>query len=348
MCCQFISRAIDFIKYFPPVLYCPAGASPLGEMPSAGKLASSGLAAANAGEDPLASSAAGEIRPIPSPHPPEPLLSGELSASSSGSVSGQGFSLSHGFPLIPAKVANKIQKWEFINMSELLPDNLELARHSAESCGTSSCATLKSPKKRELSEDWKGLVAWSVCFNTFVAIIAKKHPEKGQELLAYHSTILVEALRFGCKGWMSYDRMFREHVEKEPSSNWSLLHFMFYSLSFLSQRVEASTCPKCMGSDHSKTERALSALEPQQEPFRSRPAESVRQSGPAKKRFRREGTPQTGGQDLGSAKSVCFSYNEGQCFRHPKPCDRAHKCIRCGGDHKMIDCKATYVQSSQH
>ena len=36
-------------------------------MPSAGELASLGLAAANAGEDPLASSAAGEIRPIPNP-----------------------------------------------------------------------------------------------------------------------------------------------------------------------------------------------------------------------------------------------------------------------------------------
>ena len=170
---------------------------------------------------------------------------------------------------------------------------------------------------------------------------------KGQELLAYHSTVLVEALRFGCKGWMSYDRIFREHVEKKPSSNWSLLHSTFYSLSFLSQRVEASTCPKCMGSDHTKAECALSALEPQQEPMRSRPMESVWQSGLAKKRFHREGTPQSSGQNSGCTKSVCFSYNEGQCFRHPKPCDREHKCIRCGGDHRMIDCKATFVQSAQ-
>ena len=133
-----MARAIDFIEYFPPVLYCPAGASPLGEMPSAGELASLGLAAANAGEDPLASSAAGEIRPIPNPTSSgAPALSGESSASSSSSVSGQGFSLGHGFPLILAKVVNKIQKWEFINMSELLPDNLELARPSAKSRGTS-------------------------------------------------------------------------------------------------------------------------------------------------------------------------------------------------------------------
>ena len=61
-----------------------------------------------------------------------------------------------------------------------------------------SCSA-KSPKKRELSEDWKGLVAWSVSFSMFIAVIASKHPEKPQELLAYHATVLIEALRFGCK-----------------------------------------------------------------------------------------------------------------------------------------------------
>ena len=147
-------------------------------------------------------------------------------------------------------------------------------------------------------------MSWSVCFNTFAAIVAKKHPEKFQELLAYHSTILVEALRFGCKGWMSYDRMFREHVEKEPSSNWSPLHSMFYSLSFLSQHVEASTCPKCMGSDHSKFECTLSALEPQQEPAHNCPMENSRQSAPAKKRFWRGVTPQSGAPSSSTLKTI--------------------------------------------
>ena len=38
--------------------------------------------------------------------------------------------------------------------------------------------TLKSPKKCELLEEWKGLIVWSVCFNTFAAIIAKKYPKR--------------------------------------------------------------------------------------------------------------------------------------------------------------------------
>ena len=53
-----------------------------------------------------------------------------------------------------------------------------------------------------------------MCFNTFAAIVARNHPTKSKELLAYHSIILVEALRFSCRGWMSYCRMFREHIRE--------------------------------------------------------------------------------------------------------------------------------------
>ena len=105
-------------------------------------------------------------------------------------------------------------------MADLLPDNLELARRSTSEGQRSIPCSAKSLKKRELLEDWKGLVAWSVCFSTFITIIAKKHPDKVQELLAYHATVQIEALCFGCKGWwLSYDKMFREHIEKEPHSS---------------------------------------------------------------------------------------------------------------------------------
>lgn len=64
---------------------------------------------------------------------------------------------------------------------------------------------------------------------------------------------------------LSYDKSLREHV-KEPNSSWSMLHPMLYSLSFLSQRVEALTCLKCIAPDHSNAECALSTLELAQEP----------------------------------------------------------------------------------
>ena len=59
-----------------------------------------------------------------------------------------GFSLGHGFPLIPPKLVGNILKWEYVGMSELLPDNLELARRTAEAQRSlaTSCSS-KAPKK---------------------------------------------------------------------------------------------------------------------------------------------------------------------------------------------------------
>ena len=52
-------------------------------------------------------------------------------------------------------------------MADLLPDSLDLAHRAAEGQRSASCSS-KAPKKRELIEDWKGQIAWSVCFSTYV------------------------------------------------------------------------------------------------------------------------------------------------------------------------------------
>ena len=105
-------------------------------------------------------------------------------------------------------------------MAKLLPDNLELARHLGEAQRAASCSS-KAPKKRELTEDGKGLVAWSISFSTFVAIISKEYLKNFSELSAYHTMILIEALCFGCKGWLSYDKLFGENVE---GAKYQLVH----------------------------------------------------------------------------------------------------------------------------
>ena len=95
-----------------------------------------------------------------------------------------------------------------------------------------------------------------------------------------------------------------------PSGH-ALLHSMFYLLSFLSKHVEASTCPECMSSDHSISDCALTALEPQQDLLRSLPMENSWQSGPAKKHFRHDVTLQSGAQNYSTTKTICFSFNKG-------------------------------------
>ena len=112
-----------------------AGASPLGVMLNSSELASWGLPLAPGSEDPLTavagsttSSNKGEsCKVVASGVTPVTGHSG-VSASASQPPHTTGFSLGHGFPLIPLKLVTKILKWEYVSMVELLPDNLELAR----------------------------------------------------------------------------------------------------------------------------------------------------------------------------------------------------------------------------
>ena len=183
-------------------------------MPQPAQLASLGLQLAPGGEDPLtavAGSASSSSRRDPCKVVPSSLHSRpsyDPGETASNSLQLAGVSLSHGFPLMPPKLVGKILKREYVGISELQISSW----HAALLRYRYYCSS-KVPKKRELTKDLKGLAAWSVCFSTYIAIVSKEHPEKFQELLAYHATILIKALRFGCKGWLAYDRMFREHIE---------------------------------------------------------------------------------------------------------------------------------------
>ena len=99
-------------------------------MPSAGEVAALGLASA---EDSLSSSTPTAEFAKDSRSLSTDLLPAARTAVS-GSSAAPGFSLGHGFPFIPSKIVSKIQKWEFINLSELFPDNLELARRTSRVC----------------------------------------------------------------------------------------------------------------------------------------------------------------------------------------------------------------------
>ena len=263
--------------------------------------------------------------------PPPSLFSGSSSTvvgamarpSTSSSIlcrESPGFSLGHGFPLIPSKLVFKIEQFEFFTMAEILPDNIELSRKTEAVSAPSTCLP-KVPKKREFSHDYKGLLAWVICFSTYAA---RKNPERMQQFWAYQATIVREALRFDCQGWIGCNTMFRQQVAKNHETDWSSLVSMFYSLTFLSESV---TCSKCMSPDHSERNCALNYLEDscftqssQHQPPVSKFRAEVNPRPPSRRRRRDGGPAPPGTQSAG----VCYSWNEGQCLRFPKECERKH------------------------
>ena len=111
------------------------------------------------------------------------------------------FVLGEGIHPVPAKVVARIWKGEYIDMADLLRDNLEADRRRATAQRGAQQQGQAKATRREVSD----LLSWALCFSVYVGVAAEKHPHRVKQLLAYQATILHEARRCGGNGWRAYD-----------------------------------------------------------------------------------------------------------------------------------------------
>ena len=113
------------------------------------------------------------------------------------------FILSEGLPPVPSRLVARILRGEFVDMTELLRDNLEAHRRVVSSQSTQSTSGGRS--RREIPD----LLSWVQCFGVYMAVVTSKFPMRIRELLAYQTLIVREACRCGGRGWLAYDTHFR-------------------------------------------------------------------------------------------------------------------------------------------
>ncbi len=142
--------------------------------------------------------------PLAAPPPPEP---------SSSAVDDLILPLS-GLPPVPAHLVQAIKANKFVDLADLLPENLrELQFDQA-----------KDSKAKEESKKKKAAIAstldWSVAFTTFMAVSAHCQPERAFALAAYFSIVLNLARDIGGQAWSRYDRLFRQAASVSSSLPW--------------------------------------------------------------------------------------------------------------------------------
>ena len=139
--------------------------------------------------------------------------------------------LGEGLPPVPAKLVGKIRRGEYVDMAELLRDNMELQRRrDIRETTTNTFGVTSHPNRREVPD----LLSWVQCFGMYAAILCDSYPEKVQQLYAYQTMIVREARGCGRKGWLSYDQMFRQQAAIS-ATDWSKLNNSLYATTFLQQ-----------------------------------------------------------------------------------------------------------------
>ena len=150
------------------------------------------------------------------------------------------FLLSKGLPPVPAKLVAKIQRGEYVDMTELLRDNIEATRRRLDT-DAPHCSSDTEKNRREIPD----FLSWLQCFGVYASIVVSKQPDRYRQLMAYQTLMVREARRCGGTGWLAYDAMFRQQAAHAPGTDWSKLNTSLYTVtswhSTMAVDVHAST-----------------------------------------------------------------------------------------------------------
>lgn len=259
------------------------------------------------------------------------LLNSALANTPSQShVQHEGLILSSALQPIPGRLVRRIRSGEFVEMRDLLSDNVALHEQLESIQGPLISAVTPAglrPRVREVPS----LISWVFCYLAYVAVRTNDEPTR--DLITYCRLIIREALRHGGQGWQEYDRSFRAQAAIDTTLRWNGLLPDLQATTMLGQRAGGgSSCSLCRGVDHSTSQCALGPL---QQPVVSHQAGTSGNTS----------TTNGGGRrDHPRFRPVCTSWNGGHCS-YPGRCTFRHVCITCGQRHQARECKDTSQDS---
>ena len=132
-------------------------------------------------------------------------------------------------PPIPLKIAEAIWQGEFIELSQLLP-----AKLGAEEPTVLDLFDADKKKKQKEKFRIKTIEQWIRCFNAFIAITARKQPDRIADLLAYSSWpgIVKQSQDYEGTPWLSYDMQLRKEAAADGNKEWASVKMNIWALHF--------------------------------------------------------------------------------------------------------------------
>ena len=174
-------------------------------------------------------------------------LTGPTATAVEGTVKQPGVYVGDGLPPVPAKLAARIRRWEFVEMHELLPE------FWADPRGETSGNTSRGKGKKRAQD----IQVWLQCFAQYVSVLSSIHPTAVPELMAYMVGVLRASIEFEEGAWAAYDSAYRRQAAATGHRQWSRVNPSLYTLCFTGKARKEDRCVLCLGSSHRTDDCAL-------------------------------------------------------------------------------------------
>ena len=222
---------------------------------------------------------------------------------------------------LPAKLVNKIRRWEFIEMGELLPEFWVGPKEAEGESG-------KEKRVRQGRKD-TDIFTWLQCFGTYIAVLAKHELALVPELMAYMGLIIRVSQDYECLGCVRYDSAFRRQAgpvqqQEMVGGEWHSIHNEFLGEGVRHEDLQAVLCHL--------TQQAGVCSERQSRPGRWRSAE---EPGVSLDRHSQATAPKG---CLGWQSATAPMPQVEHIRQHLSQLQHMHACSSCGGNHPAIRC----------
>jgi hypothetical protein len=141
-------------------------------------------------------------------------------------VHSYGLVLSGGLPSIPPELLSRVQKHQYVELSELLPEKIQ------EAC-------LYPEQKRKKATPISDFTEWVLAFSTFGQALASRDPALALKLLVFVGSVARLARDLPGSAWAVYERAARGKAVANPSFPWEKLDQELWALA----SVHNSTAP---------------------------------------------------------------------------------------------------------
>ena len=162
------------------------------------------------------------------------------------------FVVGPGYAPVPYNIVSKITAGLFVDLADLLPDNIRAQEIEPQAFLEGKLVVLGSKKRVVEIAD---IVTWIEAFTIFCMILFHTFPFRWKDLNQYKLLNIQTARRFADKSWLNYGIAFRKEAAATGSTDWSRMNPDLYNIH---TRSPAATS----AASGSSTSSALSLAEP--------------------------------------------------------------------------------------
>ena len=154
-------------------------------------------------------------------------------------IADQPFVVGPGFSPVPVKLVSQIVAGKYIDLSKLLPANLQLKEPEPQLMLDGRLVLTSQPKKPRCRID--DIATWSEAFAIFSLILVTHFPHRWKDSMQYQLLILRTHQHFTGQVWLTYDQAFREHAAATRLTNWSCMNVQLFNFHAAGSSVRSST-----------------------------------------------------------------------------------------------------------